>query len=1551
MSVNNAQSIKGYELIDLIGEGAFGAVYRAHQPVVDREVAIKIILPEYASQPDFIRRFESEAQLVAQLEHIHIVPLYDYWRDPEGAYLVMRLMKGGNLEQIIQKGPLPLAQVARFLDQVASALAAAHRRGIVHRDLKPANILLDEDGNAYLSDFGIAKALGEESGLTITGAILGTPAYITPEQAQSLPVSAQMDIYALGVVLYAMLTGAHPFPEASPGDLIARHLRDPLPHPVEVDPSLPLDLDAVIQRATAKDPAARYPDVAAMLADFREALGPELAPPPARPLTEELLSVYNPYKGLRAFQEADAEDFFGREALTGELLARLATAVDNDRFLAVVGPSGSGKSSVVKAGLLPALRKGALPGSEQWFIIEMVPGAHPLEEVELALLRIAIDPGVNLAEQLNRDERGLLRAARLALPGDDTQLTLVIDQFEELFTLVESVEERVFFLDSLYTAATDPTSCLQVVITLRADFYDRPLNHADFGGLIQKGTEVILPLSTEELQDAIRRPAERVGLTFEEGLVTDIVAEVVDQPGVLPLLQYALTELFERRDGRLLTHETYQSVGGVLGALGRRAEQVFASLDEGGQIAARQLFLRLVTLGEGVEDTRRRVLRSELEGLIRGRDQVIGDGGQDTLINNQQSTISTVIDSFGSARLLTFDHDPVTRGPTVEVAHEALLQEWQRLREWLDESRADIRMQRLLGYAANEWLDSGREGSFLLRGTRLDQFETWAASTDLALTEAENDYLEASLEERRVREVAEAGRLAREAAMERRSRNFLRLLVGVFALAALVAVVLTIFAFNQQFIARENALQAEYNAATAQAERLRAEYESDGRATQQALAEEEAQARATQQAVAEAESLARATAQAVAEEERAIALEQKELTQARELAFASAYNLEVDPERSVLLAIEAVKTKNIIEATNALHQALPELSVLNTIDMGGYIDDLDFNSDGARLAMAGLENVIVIWDIIGNQKAGELHFPVDSQGKDVAISPDDSLIAASGWTGQADLTLWDAGTGEVLHSWVSQPEAARSFEGLSGEVAFSPDGTRVAVANLDGAPHVLDVSTGEVVLALEGHSTVAEGLAYSRDGSKIATGDNGIGGEVIVWDAESGERLLVLEAGQIYSMAFSPDGSKVAAVGDDGILHVWDANTGEKLISPVSETAGYRAVIFSHDGEYIYTGGQDSTVRIWEASSGKNLRTLAGHSGVVISLALSPDGQVLVSGATNDVKYWDLTPGKELFITPSASGMTLTPDGGTLIVNGQNNTINRFDPHNGDQIDTFVPVELDEGESLGRLVFTPDGKYLIAAKSIGDLIVFDYETREQVMTLRGHAASLLGLDVSSDGRYLVTSGFDNKAILWDLDSGDIVMDYTEHAHWVTDVIFSPDDQQVISASSDATVHVWDPESGETLQTVTAVGPLGAIELTPDGKYVVGATIDGYVSIWEADSWEQLQVFLAHTSGSWDSDLSADGSRLVTAGFEGSAKVWDIPSGEPVATLYGHQANVTDVVISPDGKIVYTGAWDGMLRAFVLDVDDLIELAESRVTRSLTEEECRTYLHVDQCPEE
>ena len=296
---------------------------------------------------------------------------------------------------------------------------------------------------------------------------------------------------------------------------------------------------------------------------FRRALDPALTGP---------LETRNPYKGLRAFAEDDAEDFFGREALTEHLVARLAET----RFLAVVGPSGSGKSSVVRAGLVPRLRQGALPGSERWYIVEMFPGAYPLEELEAALLarrRTTRRPACSSSSR--RTSAGSLRAVKQLVVDDESELVLVVDQLEEAFTLVEDEDRRTHFLALLERAVTDPHARLRVVVTLRADFYDRPLLYSGFAELLRDYVEALVPLKAEEFERAIAGPAERVGAKFEPGLLSELVADVSDEPGALPLLQYALTELYERREGSTLTSNAYREIGGVSGALAGRAEEVY----------------------------------------------------------------------------------------------------------------------------------------------------------------------------------------------------------------------------------------------------------------------------------------------------------------------------------------------------------------------------------------------------------------------------------------------------------------------------------------------------------------------------------------------------------------------------------------------------------------------------------------------------------------------------------------------------------------------------------------------------------------------------------------------------------------------------------------------------------------------------------------------------------------------------------------------------------------------------------------------------------------
>lgn len=1477
MSPLAAQSIKGFELLDLIGEGSYGAVYRAIQARIDREVAIKIIHPEYANQPLFIRRFENEAQLVAQLEHLHIVPLYDYWRDPGGAFLVMRLMKGGSLQKFLRENEgWKTEDVVRLVDQIASALDAAHLQGVVHRDIKPANILLDENGNAYLSDFGIAKEIGSATDITHTSAILGTPGYISPEQVRNQVVTPQTDIYAFGVLIFELLVGKHPFPETSTGELLAKHLSDLLPYVRDTHPELPAAVDGVIQRATAKNPHDRYPSALALAGDLRDAFQLEATFP-----EKAELDLINPYKGLRAFQEYDCADFFGREILIGQLLARQAAPGISGRFSAVVGPSGSGKSSVVKAGLLPALRSGALPGSDQWFIVEMTPGLQPLHELEMALLSITNNASINYAELLKKDRMGLSESVKLAVPGDGGEILLFIDQFEELFSLVADEELQNHFLESLFSAVTDPQGVLRVVITLRADFYDRPLIHLEFGRLIEEHTMVVLPLTLEEMEKAIQKPAERAGSLFEKGLVSTISADLISQPGALPLLQYALTELFEHREGRLLTHNAYRSIGGVLGALGRRAEQVFANLDNPEKNSARQLFLRLVTLGEGAEDTRRRVMRSEVTSI-------------------QPETAPGVLGAFGRARLLTFDHDPETREPTVEVAHEALLQEWRRLRSWLDNSRADIRMQRVLANAASEWESNQHNTGYLLRDTRLDQFEAWAASSNIALTELEADYLAASLVERRARQVEEDKRLAREAATERRSRNFLRGLVAVLTIATIVAVVLTIFAFNQ----RE---EARYSAATAQAEAL-------ARATQQGIAESEADLRATQQAIAEGEANARATAEAIAIEERDKVLRQASVTlagKARELKELG------DPELAVLLTMAVLEEYPYTpQAEKVLAESVVEVPTARLKPGNGNSSWLAvaWSPKENRIATAifgeYLEPTILIHDPQTETEILEITLGVDcSTAFNIAWSPSgDRLIAIPQFCDFAPQVL-DVQSGELLTTLASEPEQANF------SAAWSPDGKSILTGSLDGTLRIWDAQSGNKLRDILAHDNYLTRVAWSPAGDLLATGSDD--DKAKLWDSQTGELLHILSGyqGDIVGLSWSPDSEEIAVVSLDSTTMVWNAKTGESLFSLDGHDDQVRDVAWSPDAETIATDSRDGLTRFWKADTGKYLFGLQNQleeQQVLNSIDWSPNGDQLVIMGVEYNQVWDISTKPPLLSghTRGLNAAQWSPDGKLIATAGLDNMIGIWDAFTGE-----MKATLQQTGEVEDIAWSPDGSQLAASSLGGGLQVWDIDSQTYHTLPGSEGFTFDNLSWSPLGsKFVASSKKDLVSFIWDLNTGQVKrLEQENLVCYLASPSWSPKGDRFITGcemeGKDSPARFWDAETGRELNRLESNdGSSQLVAWSPDGQWIAVGYSEMITRIYEAASLQPMGRFSRHHDRLVDLRFSPNSQRVVSIDAGRRGLVWDIHMEDEV---WSFQTTRTPSSIdwSPEGDYVIAATLD------------------------------------------
>lgn len=1449
-----ALSLPGYEVREPIGEGRFGVVWRAYQPSVGREVAVKIVRPEFAGRPSFVRRFEAEARTVARLAHPHIVPLIDFWRDATGAYLVLQLLEGGSLRETLSAGSLDEAARRRILHQVGAALDHAHAQGVIHGDFQPDNILLDEAGNAYLSDFGIAARLVDPE---VVASMSSSPAFRAPEEPRSGPTKAA-DLFAFGMLTRHLL-GDHP------------------------------ELQDLLARATSRHPENRYQSAAALLADLDEALGQQ-APVVERPPVSR-----NPYKGLRAFDESDAPDFHGRD----ELVSALTGAIRGHRFVTVVGPSGSGKSSAVRAGLLPALAGGAVERSERWFRTVLTPGTHPLESLLEALEALAPEP----AELLEPLENGDLTEATHRLLGDaDGELVIVVDQFEEVFTLVDDPHKRDAFLDLFVQGVQAEGSRVRVVATLRADFYDRPLEHKGLDRLVRDGLVTVLRPTPEELLEMISRPAQAVGLRWEPGLPHRIAQEVVDQPGGLPLLQYALTELVERRHGDLLTGDDYQRTGGVAGALATRAEAVFRELAPSRQEAAREMLLRLVTVDEDAEATRRRVRRSELESLGIDRED-----------------LEPVLEAFTTERLLLADRDPLTRGPTVEVAHEALLREWPRLRAWIQDEQDALLLGRRLRAAIAEWEAAQHDDDYLLTGARLAPFSTWAQSA--SLIGEERAFLQASQERDQAEQAARARRR--------------RVLTGVLASATVVAMLLASVAFAQS-------------------------------------------RRATEEA------------------ERALTAERQ--ATARELAASAINALDEDPELSILLALEAVRTTRaadgtvLREAEEALHKALQASRLILTVPGAGA--SVAVSPDGSRLLTEGLEGVAKVWDA---ETGAELLSLVGHSASihDVDWSPNGDLLATTGADGTA--RVWDAATGVLLHE-------IPVGSGPVFSVAFSPDGTLITtlgeereggeLSRVETWLRVWETASGQSVFSTSAWSgrvdLGAESdnlVSFSPDGQLVIAAiafvaEQDVGART--WDLDSGtltHQLFSSEQFQ-HGIDVSPDGALLAGGRGLGVA-IWDL--ADETILDEEETEQAFSVAFSKDGQLLASGHLDGKAHLWHMTAGRlsQVMTLSGHSGLVTSVAFVPGSERLVTaGADGTARVWDVSPpGRGELLTlpgvhegPVANGdVEFSPDGHALVgVSGGPGEVRVWDFPTGNERLVIDGHSMTDLPNFDRSVFavdmSRDGTMIATAALDGTARVWDSLTGEELLRFEGHlrdcredlpdnaphpsSCFVFDAKFDPDGARIATGGADGSVRIVDVESGAELSKLLLHTEFVFGLSWSPDGRHIATASWDGTAKVTDTATGDTVYVLDHPGDetVATVTYAPDGSLLVTGGFDGTVKIWDPSSGEEISSMNAG-GPVFDIVFQPDGSRLATA--SSTVKLWDVATGREVIALdppTGGAVIVGKLAFSPDGTALASRTVEaGPFYVWLLDINRLLDLAQDRVTRAFSDDECRTYLHLDACP--
>ncbi len=1246
----------------------------------------------------------------------------------------------------------------------------------------------------------------------------------------------------------------------------------------------------------------RPPDVATITARFVPALDLDDNPQAAERLLDLAAMPGEappaagtaPFKGLRYFEEADADLFFGREALTAKLLDRIRASLAStppSRFLAVVGASGSGKSSIVRAGLIPAMRTSR--SFDGWMIHSFTPTARPLQKLAESLSQngSSLAATATLMDDLAAEPRTLhLMAGRLrsSLEGKRVEPTrpstghphqlLVIDQFEELFSLCQQEVERRAFIDNLMTAVSEPDGPAYVVITLRADFYNSCAPYAELRDALAGQQEYIGPMSAGELRRAIEEPAKRGGWGLEPGLVELLLQDVgaegdtPPEPGAMPLLSHALLETWHRRRGRMLGVSGYLASGGVRGAIAETADVVFHDqLDDKQRAIARNIFLRLTHLGENesIAETRRRVAFDEL--ILRPEDA---------------PAVREVLTILADARLITTDNN------VAEVAHEALIREWPTLREWLEEDREGLRLHRHLTLAADSWERRGRELAELYRGTRLAQALSWAGDHASQLSGLERSFLDDS------RVQAERGEAEREA-QRRRELEAAQALAETQRKAAAQLRRRALYLFGAFILALGMA-----GLALLQGERAR------------------------QSAI-------------TAESERRISF-------ARELAAAAVNNLDIDPERSILLSLQAASLTRapdgslLPEVEEALHRSILGSQVRLTLTgHSAWVYSAAFSPDGKRLATIGRDGTTIVWDAASGEEL--LRLPGTTEPSDYRTAQRVDFNPDGEWLATADsnlIRIWDADSGNLI----------RTLSGHSADVtalAFSPEGQRLATGSQDATARIWDLTSGAELHVMTDHTEAIEELAFSPDGDWLATASDDR--SLKIWDVATGELLRDLTGFtiEIYSVAFSPDGTRMSATTDAGI-QIWDATRIElQELLTIEDPGG--ALMFSPDGTKI-AAGSGSAAKLWDVRTGQELLTLTGHSNWVMDVVFSPDGKRLATTSLDETaKVWSITPGQEV-VTLSGQGarVAYSPDGTQMATEGAMGTAMLWDAVTGEARLTLA----GHTEPVLGLAFRPDGRRLATSSFDASSIIWDTFSGQKLLTLVGHTVGVRDVAYSPDGTRIATGGFDTTARVWDAATGRELSNLVGHEGLVLGVAFSPDGTRLATSSTDLTARIWDLNTGNVLLTLAGhSNPIPDIAFSPDGTRVATGSQDATAKLWDAVTGVELHTLAGHSSEIQSVAFSPDGRWLATGSGDNTAKIWDVSTGQELHTLFGSLGGVTGVAFNPmdDRPLLAVASTDGVVRVYLVDNEELLELAESRVTRSLTLAECQRFLHLQQCP--
>ena len=1149
-----------------------------------------------------------------------------------------------------------------------------------------------------------------------------------------------------------------------------------------------------------------------------------------------------PYRGLLPFDQEHAEVFCGRQRLTAELIVKLAGRLAGPSMVVVSGASGAGKSSLLHAGLLPALAAGIhLEGSDGWPRVVMTPTGDPLTELATRLAALSRGDATTIRHALDAHPDHAHLVVGQAVPygarhGNGSwpaaavrsgRLVLMIDQFEEVFTLAPGRGDagQQAFIAALCAAATQPYGPrgeppAVVVISVRGDFWARCAAHAGLAQLMQDGIFVVGPMTGTELREAITGPAAAAGLQIDADLANTILADLRtadhdEAEGILPLLSQAMMLTWRKRDGHRLTAQGYRETGGVARSVEFSAEAVYEALPDAGQQMAREIFEALVLVGPDGQLARRTMPRAELAA-----------GRRDAALR----AMDTVLEAFANSRLLVLD------GGTAQIAHDVLLRAWPRLRGWLDSEQVNWILYTQLQEDAAEWAAAGRDPSFLYRGSQLAAVEQaaaqWAADPARypALTGDQSGFLEASRQH-----------AARSARMRRAAMLTLVLLLVLSLAGAGIAAQADRTANQQRNAALSRQLAFESEA-----------FDTPDPATASLLA-------AAAWSVAPTAQARVAMLDVSAQPVRAV------LNTTSAIKSAVAFS----PDGKTLAAAAWDGTIRLWDVPERREIAkLPDHDTTPAVAM-------TFSPNGRYLAVVGYNNRIRLWNVASLRPYGT---PIT--GHAIAFSPVGDLVATVG--NSHVITLLNLASGHHV---------GRSLAGQA--VVFSPDGKIMAIANNSGEVFLWNTATqtptGPPIRL--GAEPVTQ-ISFSPDGRVLATVQAKVGatGTVRLWNIVSRREIGPELLGN--TVAFSHDGSILASeIEDFGTIRLWDAATGQQIDTTLTDdmnSFGPSSMAFSPDGLILATGDV-GPVRLWDLTIYQQLGVpVAKTASALNTVAFSPDDkQLAVAGDDRDLKVLDIISRKHRSTSLHDGGgyysaAAFSPDGKYLAAGTVDGRVVLWSAATHHLITIFTA-----SNQISHLVFSPNSEFLAVSLLNGAARVWNIRSlRNATPVLDPDKGGVADLSFNPDSKILATVSTSGTIRFWNMSNGRLAgAPLTATNRGISTIAYSPNGSILAAAENNGTIQLWNPATRSQFGSFSAGTPknypgaaviVSALTFNPTGTLLATANADGTARLWDLASYQQVGGPLtADSSVVRDVAFSADGRMLATTGDDGEAILWNV----------------------------------------------------------------------------